>query len=144
MAKVASLSMQAANRRAVSSIPSRIRIRSALSTTYWLVAPRWMIPPGGRGGLFERMDVGHHVVPKPFLPVGGFIEVDVVEVGGHVGQRCVGDAVDPQLLLAAPQFQPEPPPQARIFSTPKTGKASPGWRCGWRGGRRRRRGMRSW
>ena len=46
-------------------------IRSALSTTYWLVAPRWMIPLAAGRGFLERVNVRHHVVPQAFLPVGG-------------------------------------------------------------------------
>ena len=48
-------------------------------------------PLGGRGGLLERVDVGHHVVPQALLPVGGPVEVDVIELRLHLPERLVAD-----------------------------------------------------
>src|SRR5687768_10686370 len=73
-------------------------IRSALSTTYWLVAPRWMIP----------------LAAEALFVLSGPAEVDVIELRLHLPKRVFADAVQPQLALAPRQLQPETAPQPEL------------------------------
>ena len=59
-------------------------------------------PLGRGGGLFERVDVGHHVVPQALLPVGGPIEIDVVELRLHLRERLGVMRVSPARARSGP------------------------------------------
>ena len=90
--------------------PSRMTIRSALSVTNALVAPRWRYGRAAGRLLAEGVDVRHDVVAEaPLVPAGGG-QVGVVEVGAHLGQRLLGD-VEPELALGLRQGEPEPAPE---------------------------------
>ena len=48
--------------------------------------PQMDDPLGGRRGFLKGVNVGHHVMPQPLLPVAGSVEVDVVELRLHLAQ----------------------------------------------------------
>ena len=98
-------------RRAAARVPRRMRIRSALSVTNALVAPRWMKPLRRRRDVAERVDVRHHVVAEAPLVRGDDVEVDVVEVRAHLRDRLVGNR-NAELLLGFGEREPEPAPEA--------------------------------
>ena len=96
-------------------MPRRMRIRSALSVTKALVAPRWMNLCAAGRDVAEGVDVRHHVVAEPPLVDRHLLEVDVVEVGAHLRQRLVGDRHAERLLgLREGQPEPTPEPVARL------------------------------
>ena len=71
----------------------------------------------GRGrGFFERVDVRHHVMAQAFFPTAGRLEVYVIERGLHLFQRVFADAHEPELALAACEFEPEAAPQAELMA----------------------------
>jgi hypothetical protein len=67
-----------------------------------------------RGRVAERADVRHHIVTQLLLVTGRLLEVDVVEVTGHLVDLALFD-VQAELLLGLGQFQPEPPPRAELL-----------------------------
>ena len=62
-----------------------------------------------RAKFAEYVDVAHHVVAQLFFFGGDFVEVDVFEMGAHLFDLGVGD-VQPELLFAPGQRQPQPAP----------------------------------
>jgi hypothetical protein len=58
----------------------------------------------------ERMDVRHHVMPKPTLVGRDHIEIDVVEVRPHLRDRLVGNR-NTELLFRFGEREPQLPPQ---------------------------------
>jgi hypothetical protein len=71
-------------------------------------------PLRSRSRLFKSVYVSHHIMPKPLFPSGCGFEIDVVEIGFHLGDRLRRDAINAQVTLLSGQFQPEPPPQAEL------------------------------
>ena len=69
------------------------------------------VGPGGRRLVAQRVDVGHHIVPQAFLVLHRPVEVDVVEVGAHLGGG-IGRDREPELLFGFQQGEPEPAPLA--------------------------------
>ncbi len=67
--------------------------------------------PGRRGHVAECVDVRHHVMTVAPLVGGHGLEIDVVEVGPHLGDRLGGDR-HAERLLRLGQGQPEPAPEA--------------------------------
>ncbi len=63
-----------------------------------------------RRHIAERMNVGHDVVAEAALVLGHALEVEVVEVGAHLGDRLVGD-LHPERSLGLGQREPQRPPE---------------------------------
>ncbi len=67
----------------------------------------------GTGGwrlIAEVMDVCHHVMAQPALVLGRFVQIDIIEMGAHLGQRGSGDR-EAQVPLDFHQREPQPAPQ---------------------------------
>ena len=64
-------------------------IRSALSTTYWLVAPRWMIPLAAGAASSNVWTWAITSWRSRFSQSAAAVEVDVVELRLHLPQRFV-------------------------------------------------------
>ena len=66
----------------------------------------------GRGGAVpEGVDVRHHIVLEARLVAGDGVEVDVVEVRPHLGERLVGNG-HAKRLLRLREGEPETAPEA--------------------------------
>ena len=62
-----------------------------------------------RAAFSEDVDMAHDVVSKFFLLFGDAVEIDVVEVFGHLADLGIGD-LQPEFLFTLREFEPEPPP----------------------------------
>ncbi len=71
-------------------------------------------------GLGEGVQVGHEIVADAgFLP-GGLVEVDVIEMGAHVGDLVIGDG-QAQRFFRLGQRQPDAPPGGMLALRRKDG-----------------------
>ena len=64
----------------------------------------------GRGNIGEGVDVRHHIVSEPTLVRAHDVEVDVVDVRPHLGERVIGDRYA-ELLLRFGECEPELSPK---------------------------------